>query len=72
MKRLALTLLALIVTGLPAIFIAGALSDYGYLGSCFEGACGYAAVFYAFPVIWIALFVIVTLIWKATQKSARS
>lgn len=64
MKRLALILVALIATAVPALFAAGALADYGFLGSCFEGQCAYMAILFAFPLIWVALFSLTVLAWK--------
>lgn len=55
-KGIALTLMALIASGIAASFIAIGMADNGLLGSCFEGRCGYAAIYAAFPLTWIILF----------------
>jgi hypothetical protein len=71
LKRVALVLLALVISGIPALFTAGMLADSGYLGSCFEGACGYAAIFYAFPLFWIVLFIAIWAVWSVWRRLSR-
>lgn len=57
------------VCGAIAMFAAGLLAEFGYLGSCFEGGCGYAAVFFAFPLIWACLSVVgLILLWRFFPK----
>lgn len=62
-KRIAFLIAVGIASGIPALFIAGALSDHGLIGTCFEGACGYAAIFYAFPFIWLIIYVALLMVW---------
>ncbi|MGH6761332.1 MAG: hypothetical protein ACRECW_07035 [Phyllobacterium sp.] len=73
---LALILIAgLALTGCIAVALATLLAELGFLGSCFEGGCGYAALFVAFPLLWIILFasfVACFAIWRRKAKPARS
>lgn len=67
MKRIVLHILAIWSIGAllawPAMLLAGLLSDLGWLGSCFEGGCGYLAVFFVFPAIWIVLTGVAAALW---------
>lgn len=54
MRSLAYVLTVLVLAPV-ALMLAGTLADLGWLGSCFEGGCGYAAVFYVFPLLWLIL-----------------
>lgn len=56
LKGTVLLLLAAVVAGVVAIFLADELARAGMLGTCFEGACGYAAIYGAFPLLWLVLF----------------
>lgn len=69
--RLLINILLFIVgavgSGIFASLISAALADSGLLGSCFEGNCGYAALFMVLPVTWFvlfALYVMALLIWR--------
>ena len=54
-------------SGVVSFFLTTVMVETGVLGSCFEGGCGYAAVFLAFPLAWFilfALYVMALLIWR--------
>jgi hypothetical protein len=47
----------LAVSALLALVSVSLLAEQGAFGSCFEGSCGYAALFVGFPLVWLALAV---------------
>lgn len=62
-----LFILGAVGSGICAFLLSAALADSGYLGSCFEGNCAYAALFMVLPVTWFvlfALYVMALLIWR--------
>jgi hypothetical protein len=66
MLKMAVTVMLYgLVSGLAAWTGADIATDYGLFGSCFEGGCGYGAIFLGFPVLWLSLFMllIVTQRW---------
>lgn len=56
-KGIGLLLLAAVVAAVVSIFLAEEMARAGMLGTCFEGACGYAALYGAFPMLWLGLFI---------------
>ncbi len=52
------------IIGVLSLFIAEFMADHGMLGTCFEGSCGYAAFFAAFPVMWLLLTVTFLIGWR--------
>jgi hypothetical protein len=56
-KILVMLLGSVVLSGLVALGIAFGIAALGLLGTCAEGACEYAALFLAFPALWIALLV---------------
>ncbi|WP_454685003.1 hypothetical protein [Ancylobacter moscoviensis] len=58
------------LTGGAAAALAALLADAGLLGTCFEGACAYAAIFVAFPLLWLGLFAafVTGWIWYARRR----
>lgn len=70
-KRIGLILLAVAGSGLLAFFLAAVLAGQGFLGTCFEGSCGYMALFFVFPLAWLVLLG-VALFWLwSIGRSAR-
>lgn len=67
----AFVLVALIGSAIAAVYIAEQMANAGMLGSCFEGACGYTALFGAFPVLWIALFTATMVGYAIWSKRSR-
>jgi hypothetical protein len=68
-----LFILGAVGSGICAFLLSAALADSGFLGSCFEGNCAYAALFMVLPVTWFvlfALYVMALLIWR--RKPFRS
>lgn len=62
-----LFILGAVGSGICAFLLSAALADSGFLGSCFEGNCAYAALFMVLPVTWFvlfALYVMALLIWR--------
>lgn len=62
-----LLVLGIVGSGTLAFLASSALAENGFLGSCFEGGCGYAAVFMVLPLTWFvmfALYVMALLIWR--------
>ena len=59
---LAICIIVVIAGGL-AFLSLDPLASRGVFGSCFEGACGYAAIFVGFPLIWLALTIIGIIAW---------
>lgn len=57
------TLLALVSVAL--------LTEMGAFGSCFEGGCGYAALFLGFPLVWLALVVAGIAFWVRWWRRRR-
>lgn len=59
------------VSGVLAYGLTGTLSAHGVFGSCFEGACGYRAMFVGFPLIWIGMTIafLIGWIWLARRTS---
>ena len=51
-----LFILGAVGSGICAFLLSAALADSGFLGSCFEGNCAYAALFMVLPVTWFVLF----------------
>lgn len=51
--RILIALAGILVSCVLALLVATFMAETGLLGSCFEGSCGYAAVFLAFPLLWI-------------------
>ncbi len=54
-------------TGFVSFFVARTVVQTATFGTCFDGGCGYAAVFLAFPLVWFvtfALYVMALLIWR--------
>lgn len=39
----------------PALYGAAFVAETGLLGECFEGGCGYTALFLLFPIFWLLL-----------------
>jgi hypothetical protein len=71
----ALLIIAVLVVSLGvALAIAMALADFGYLGSCQDGACELAAVFYVMPILGVALYFAALSTWSivAVRKRRRS
>ena len=64
-------ILAILAMAPVALFTAGYMSDSGMLGSCFEGACGYTAMFLAFPVLWVVMSIIAVLIVLSVMQRRR-
>lgn len=48
----AVTLGILAVMIWPSVWLADMMARRGVFGSCFEGACGYGALFVGFPIAW--------------------
>ena len=59
---IAVLLILLASAGIAAL-VLDPLTRLGAFGSCFEGGCGYGAVFVGFPVITLLLTVIGCLVW---------
>lgn len=54
-------------TGLISFFVGRSLVQAATFGTCFDGGCGYGAVFLAFPLVWFvtfALYVMALLVWR--------
>ena len=54
-------------TGFVSFFVARTVVQTATFGTCFDGGCGYAAIFLAFPLVWFvtfALYVMALLIWR--------
>ncbi|CUX45263.1 conserved hypothetical protein [Agrobacterium sp. NCPPB 925] len=65
--NISLFILGAVGSGICAFLLSAALADSGFLGSCFEGNCAYAALFMVLPVTWFvlfALYVMALLIWR--------
>lgn len=65
--NIALLIAGVAGSGVVSFFLTAVMVETGTLGSCFDGGCGYAAVFLAFPVAWFflfALYVMALLIWR--------
>lgn len=60
-KNLAIILFYALVSGLAAGNAAEIAAEYGLFGSCFEGSCGYGAVLFGLPTIWLAFFVLLVM-----------
>jgi hypothetical protein len=59
------------VSGLVAAFTVTVVAEASESRSCLEEACGYAAVFMAFPLAWFilfSLFVMAMLIWRRKPR----
>lgn len=59
---LAICMIVVIAGGL-AFLSLDPLGSRGVFGSCFEGACGYVAIFVGFPLIWFALTIVGIAAW---------
>ncbi|NWJ26278.1 hypothetical protein [Rhizobium sp. RM] len=71
--NIVLFVLGIVGSGTLAFLLSSALAANGLLGSCFEGSCGYAALFMVAPLAWFvmfALYVMALLIWR--KKPFRS
>ena len=67
--RILMGLVCVALCGVVAIFTAGTMADAGMLGSCFEGACAYGAIFLVFPILWVALSVIsILILWRLMRR----
>lgn len=53
----------LAASALLAIVSVSLLAEQGAFGSCFEGSCGYAALFVGFPLVWLGLAVTGIALW---------
>lgn len=51
-----------------ALLLLDPLAHIGVFGSCFEGGCGYAAVFLGFPVMTLVLTGVGCAIWFALSR----
>lgn len=47
------------------------LARLGVFGSCFEGGCGYAAIFLGLPIITLLLTVLACVIWVILRRRSR-
>jgi hypothetical protein len=57
-------MLAFFVSLISALTIGTLFANFGALGSCFEGSCGYAAAFIVTPIIALAMLPI----WRRWVK----
>ncbi len=60
-----------VVSGALALLLASGMASAGMLGTCFEGACGYAALFLAFPLLWLALLAAAAIGYGLHRRRAR-
>lgn len=61
-------LLIMAVSAVIALLSLDPLSHMGVFGSCFEGGCGYAAVFVGFPLITLVLTAVGCVIWFVLRR----
>lgn len=65
--NIVLLLAGVVGTGFVSFFVARSVVQTATFGTCFDGGCGYAAVFLAFPLVWFvafAFYVMALLIWR--------
>lgn len=67
--RIVVALLVILLCAVPALILAVAMANTGLLGTCFEGACGYAAFFGVFPVLWILFSILAVIaLWRLAWR----
>jgi hypothetical protein len=67
-KTLVMLLGTVLLSGLLALGIA----SLGLLGTCAEGACEYAALFVAFPLLWLGLLLVTAVVYGLRRRTARN
>lgn len=63
LANLAIFVLIVLISGGLALLSLNPLGNMGVFGSCFEGGCGYAAIFLGLPVITAGLTLVGCVIW---------
>lgn len=63
-----------VISAILALLCATLFAEIGAFGSCFEGGCGYAALYVGFPLGWGILMVLGITLWirwwrKRQQKN---
>ena len=71
-KALVILLGTVLLSGLLALGIAFGIASLGLLGTCAEGACEYAALFVAFPLLWFGLLLATGIVYGMRRRRARS
>jgi len=56
---------------LLALGIAFGIASLGLLGTCAEGACEYAALFLAFPALWLGLLAAAAIGYGVHRRRSR-
>lgn len=70
--RILIALAGIFICCVLALLVATVLAETGMLGSCFEGSCGYAAMFLAFPLLWIGLTIAFFIVWWRWARRRRA
>jgi hypothetical protein len=71
-KTLVMLLGTVLLSGLLALGIAFGIASLGLLGTCAEGACEYAALFVAFPLLWLGLLLVTAVVYGLRRRKARN
>ena len=51
--RTGLIIATIVLSAVIAWLICVVMGELGAFGTCFEGACAYAIIFFWFPVLWL-------------------
>ncbi len=67
-----IALAGILLSGVLAFLMALFMGEIGMFGTCFEGSCGYVAMFLALPLLWIFFTIAFFIGWWRWARRRRA